>query len=111
MNFEDLEDQAIQHSEQHRTNTAPVTRNFSCQICYPVTRRPPLAFTNFWNCLENYHSAEHFSAYAVTAFAVYINRYQRTNNPTDSQQVVQSLFLTLNSCRYRNPPLPLLNTA
>ena len=109
MNFEDLEEQAIHHSKQHRTNTAPFTQNFSCQICYPVTREPSPAFTNFWNCVKTYHHARHFTSYTVTAFAVYIGRYNRTNNPTDSTQVVRLLSRTLTSLRYRNPPLPLIN--
>ena len=109
MNFEDLEEQAIHHSEQHRTNTTPFTQNFSCRICYPVTREPSPAFTNFWNCLKTYHSARHFSSYTVTAFAVYIGRYNRTNSPTDSTQVVRLLSRTLTSFRYRNPPLLLIN--
>jgi len=110
MNFEDLEEKAIRHSEQHRTNTLPLSKEFSCRICYPVTRTIPTTFKNFWNCLKEYHHARYHSAYAITAFTVYIDRYLNNTDPTNSPHVVPILYKVLASFRYRDPPFQILNT-
>src|ERR1043165_98484 len=104
MSFEDQQREIQRHRTLHESNE-PLTREYSCLICHPVTNTVPNnQFQNFWLFLSTYYPVDTYSAYTVTALPVYIHLFREEPTQDISERTVAYLIKLIFSIRFYTYP-------
>src|SRR5215210_3098298 len=104
MSFADQQREIQRHRTLYESNE-PLTREYSCLICHPLTNTVPnTQFQNFWLFLSTYYPVETYSAYTVTALPVYLHLFRQEPTQDISERTVAYLIKLLFSIRYYTPP-------
>ena len=104
MSFADQQREIQRHQTLHESNE-PLTKEYSCLICYPVTNTVPNnQFQNFWLFLSTFYPVDTYSAYTVTALPIYLHLFRQEPSQDISEKTVAYLIKLLFSIRYYTYP-------
>src|ERR1044072_2892651 len=104
MSFADRQREIQRHRPLHESNE-PLTKEYSCLICHPVTKTiPNNQFQNFWLFLSTFYPVDNYSAYTVTALPVYLHLFRQEPTQDILERTVAYLIKLLFSIRYYTYP-------
>src|ERR1043166_2175347 len=104
MSFADQQREIQRHQTLHESNE-PLTKEYSCLICYPVTNIVPNnQFQNFWLFLSTFYPVDTYSAYTVTALPIYLHLFRQEHSQDIFEKTIAYLIKLLFSIRYYTYP-------